>query len=56
MRTFTGIIVGVTATILLHTHGWPFLAWALTRVAPNATSTPRHRTWHAGIETFEETP
>ena len=39
MRTLIGISIGATLVILAHTLGWPFLAWALTRIPP-ATVNP----------------
>lgn len=52
MRTLIGISIGATLVILAHTLGWPFLAWALTRIPPATVNgwAPRHRHWHNGIE------
>lgn len=56
MRTFTGILIGITLTWCATAIYRPALHWAFTRIPPDANPTPRYRTWRAGIETFEEAP
>lgn len=50
MRLTAGVVAGITIATLWHTLGWHWVAWALTRIPPDAPSTPRVRTWRHGVE------
>lgn len=50
MRTLAGVAIGMTAVILWHLLGWPFIGWLFTRIPPNAVGTIRRRRWINGVE------
>lgn len=52
MRLLAGIAVGITATILMHILGWPYLAWLLTRIPPatHPDCAPRYKVKQHGVE------
>lgn len=51
MKLTLGMLAGITLAWCAAAIYRPTIAWTLTRIPPDGTSTPRYRTWHNGAIT-----
>ncbi|WP_193596090.1 hypothetical protein [Microbacterium sp. YJN-G] len=57
MKLLAGFALGITAMIVWHIIGWPWLGWLFTRIPPatHPDCRPRFRRWQHGVLVFDST-